>query len=263
MTERQQLEHAIAVLESQRDALGDEVVEAALTPMHARLVELRSHPAGEQRKLLTILFADLVGFTAMSEEMDPEDVRAVLNPYFERWNQHLQEHHGVVEKYIGDAVMAVFGLEVAREDDPQNALRAALAMQDSLEELNQAFERAQDIRLTMRVGVHTGRVLVSTLGERQGQDFIVIGSAANLASRLQSSAPPDSLIISQDTYRLVRGLFDLQPLDPIQVKGISEPLQTYLVLRERAHSFHMDRPTLRSAARPVLLPLRDPRQRST
>jgi class 3 adenylate cyclase/tetratricopeptide (TPR) repeat protein len=252
MTERQQLENAIAVLENQRDALGDEVVEAALAAMRARLAELRARPAGEQRKLVTILFADLAGFTAMSEKMDPEDVHAVLNPYFERWNQHLQENHGVVEKYIGDAVMAVFGLEVARENDPQNALRAALAMQRTLAELNQTFEKAQGLRLTMRVGVHTGRVLVSTLGERQGQDFVVVGNAVNLASRLQSTAPPDSLIISQATYRLVRGIFEVRSLDPIQVKGIREPLQTYLVLREVPRAFRMGQRGLEGIHTPTI-----------
>ena len=240
MTERQELEHAIAALEAQRVTLGDSVVDAALVPMRARLAELQARPAGEQRKLVTILFADLVGFTAMAEEMDPEDVRDVLNAYFDRWSQHIQDQQGTVEKFIGDAVMAVFGLVVAQEDDAERALRAALSMQHSLQELNQSLERSQGIQLSMRVGVYTGQVLVSTLGERQGQDFVVVGDSVNLASRLQSAAPPGGLIVSHTTYRLVRGVFDVRPLDPIQVKGVSEHLQTYLVLREKPRAFRMD-----------------------
>lgn len=232
VNERQQLEDAIAALESQR---------AALAPMRARLAELRARPAGEQRKLVTILFADLVGFTAMAEEMDPEDVREVLNAYFDLWSRHIQERQGTVEKFIGDAVMAVFGLVVAREDDPARAVRAALAMQASLSELNLSLERAHGLQLQMRVAVHTGQVLVSTLGERQGQDFVVVGDSVNLASRLQSTAPPGGLVISHATRQLVRGLFDLQPLDPVRVKGVSDPLRTYLVIRERPRAFHTGR----------------------
>ncbi len=237
MDEHDKLEQAIAALEDQRDVLGDPVVEAALVPLRARLAELQTGAAGEQRKLVTVLFADLVGSTAMSETMDPEELRAVLTPYFDLWSKQINAQGGVVEKFIGDAVMAVFGLNVAQEDDPERALRAALGMQRSLEQFNQTLERTQGLQLAMRVGVHTGQVLVSTLGERQGQDFVVVGNSVNLASRLQSSAPPGGLIISEATYRLVRGVFEVQAQEPIRVKGFSEPIQTYLVIREKPRAF--------------------------
>lgn len=241
MDELKNLEHTIAALENQRSILGDMVVDAALAPLRARLAELQTRVAGEQRKLVTILFADLVGSTPMTEALDPEDVREILNTYFARWNTHIQENSGVVEKYIGDAVMAVFGLATAREDDPERALRAALAMQHSLADLNQTFEQDWGIELSMRVGVHTGQVVISTLDERQGQEFVVVGEAVNLASRLQSHAPPDALIISHDTYQLVRGVFEVRPLEKQQVKGFSEPVQPYLVLREKPRAFRMGR----------------------
>lgn len=248
MDEREKIEQAIAALEDQRAALGDPVVEAALAPLRARLDELQARPAGEQRKLVSILFADLVGFTALSETRDPEEIREVLRAYFDRWSAQIKDHGGVVEKFIGDAVMAVFGLAQAQEDDPERALRAALAMQRSLKELNKSLERTHDLQLTMRVGVHTGQVLVSTLAERPGQDFVVVGDSVNLASRLQSSAPPGGLIISEATYRLVRGIFEVQPQEPLKVKGIREPLQTYLVTGEKPRAFRTEQRGLEGIA---------------
>jgi class 3 adenylate cyclase/tetratricopeptide (TPR) repeat protein len=239
VSEIQQIEQAIAALESQRAILGDAVVDTALLPLREKLAALRPRPDAEQRKLVTILFADLVGFTALSEHMDPEDVREITNAYFQRWTACIEARHGTVEKFIGDAVMAVFGMEQAREDDPENAVRAALAVRESLSELNGELEKTYQISLAVRVGIHTGPVVVSLLGERKGQDFVVVGDSVNTASRLQSACPAGGILISHDTYRHVRGIFSIQALDPITVKGKSEPIQVYLVQHAKPRSFHV------------------------
>jgi class 3 adenylate cyclase/tetratricopeptide (TPR) repeat protein len=235
--EIEQIQQAIAALEAQREILGEQVLATALAPLRQRLEQLQMQSIGEQRKVVTLLFADLAGFTAMSEKMDPEDVRDVTDAYFKCWTEAIEAHRGTVEKFIGDAVMAVFGLKAASEQDPENAVRAALAMRDALEELNGELEHEQQLRLTMRVGIHTGPVVVSLLGERKGQDFVVVGDTVNLASRLQSAAPEGGILISADTYRYVRGVFDVEALEPVSVKGKSEPVPVVLVQQAKPRSF--------------------------
>jgi class 3 adenylate cyclase len=131
------LERAIRALDAQRSVLGDEVVDTALVPLQAQRSALVNQAAEEQRKLVTVVFADLVGFTDMSSWLDAEDTRNIVDAYFTRWLRVIEEHGGVVEKFIGDAVMAVFGLRQSWEDDAQRAVRSALAMVADLDQLNE------------------------------------------------------------------------------------------------------------------------------
>ncbi len=251
-SEIEALRQAISALEGQRALIGDAVIETALGPLREKLARLEAvtaslatakpAPSGEQRKLVTVLFADLVGFTAMSERLDPEDVRDITNAYFRRWSILIEQFGGVVEKFIGDAVMAVFGLAAAGEHDPENAIAAALAMRDGLKALNDELATSAEtstgsIQLRMRIGIHTGQVVVSWLGERKGQDFVVVGDTVNLASRLQALAPVNGILITHDTYRHVRDLFDVQVVEPVTVKGKSEPVQTYVSYPGQATQF--------------------------
>ena len=154
----------------------------------------------EQRKLVTVLFSDLVDFTVLSQPLDAEDVRNVIDAYFVRWHAHIEANGGVVEKFIGDAVMAVFGIHAGEEDAPNRAIRAALAMRDRARRAQRPRSAAEHgITLQMRVGIDTGDVVVSTLGDRPGQEFVVVGEVVNRASRLQSAAPPGGVLISADT----------------------------------------------------------------
>jgi class 3 adenylate cyclase/tetratricopeptide (TPR) repeat protein len=249
LNEIEKLQQAIASLEAQRHVLGDEIVETTLATLRDKLAALQpltAHPEPEhgnveQRRLVTILFADLVGSTALAEKLDPEDLRDALNAYFKRWTICIEEHSGQVEKFIGDAVMAVFGLIAAHEDDTENAIRAALVMREELDTLNEDFDRLYGIKLGMRVAVHTGPVVVSTLDERKGQDFVVVGDAVNLTSRLQSIAPSGGILISYEAYRHVRGIFDVKSLEAVQLKGISQPMQVYLVLRAKPRAFRLSK----------------------
>jgi class 3 adenylate cyclase/predicted ATPase len=239
--EVKRIHQAIQALEAQRQSLGDEVVETALAPLRARLASLQASELGEQRKLATVLFADMVGFTALSAQMDPEDMRELLNQYFDRCRQSIEQHGGAVEKFIGDAVMAVFGLPASKEDDPERAIRAGLEISRILEEFEGDSVRSLGQTLATRVGINTGEVVVGALGERQGEEFVVVGEAVNLASRLQNAAPAGGVLITHDTYRHVRGVFEVQPFEPLQLKGIAGPVQAYLVIAAKPRAFRMGR----------------------
>ncbi|MBA3532489.1 MAG: adenylate/guanylate cyclase domain-containing protein [Ardenticatenales bacterium] len=197
--------------------------------MRATLATLQQERAREQRKQAAILFANLAGFTPMSERLDPEEVRAITSHHFHEVTPAIRRHGGRIEKYIGDAVMAVFGIPTAHEHDPEHAIRAALEMQQALAALNDEMAATWDLRLAMRIGILTGLVVVGYLGE----DFTVVGDTVNLASRLEGAAPVGGVLISHDTYRHVRGLFDVEPLEPIRVKGKAEPVQVYVVQRAK------------------------------
>jgi class 3 adenylate cyclase len=229
--EREDLWAAVAALEAQRPLLGG-AVDTALRPLRARLNQLTAATRSEAMKLVTVVFSDLVGFTALSEAMDPEDVRELTAGYFRAWTEAVESRGGIVEKVIGDAVMSVFGLPVAWEDDATRAVDAAWWMvTGGLASIHTG--------LTMRVGVNTGRTLASTLDERRG-DFVVVGDVVNTASRLQAAAPVGGVLLSEETWRLVRKSFRADPQPPLQVKGKREPLRTFVVAGAQSHRFRLD-----------------------
>src|ERR671914_1194682 len=147
--------------------------------------------AREERKVLTVLFADLVGFTSQSEAMDPEDVRALLAPYWERLRDELERFGGTVEKFIGDAVVALFGAPVAHEDDPERAVRAALAIREAV---------AGD-ELHVRIGITTGEALVALDARPDSGEGMAAGDVVNTAARLQGAAPVDGILVDEATWR--------------------------------------------------------------
>jgi class 3 adenylate cyclase/tetratricopeptide (TPR) repeat protein len=228
MSEREDIEQTIAAIEARRAALGDTLTDAAIAPLRQQLAAL-----DEQRKQVSVLFADMAGFTAAAGTMDPEDMRDIIRAYFGRLSAAITHHGGWIEKFIGDAIMAIFGIPTAHESDPERAVRAALDMQQALGELNEQLQRERGIRLAMRVGINTGPVVVSYLGGRQGEDFAAVGDTINLASRLEHAAPVGGILISHATYRHVRSVFDVQPQPALIVKGKPEPIQVYVVRRAR------------------------------
>jgi class 3 adenylate cyclase/tetratricopeptide (TPR) repeat protein len=176
---------------------------------------------GEERKVVSVLFVDLVGFTAASETIDPEDVRARLRPYHARVKQEIERFGGTVEKFIGDAVMAVFGAPVAHEDDPERAVNAALRVIAAIDELN---ETQPDLELSVRAAVNTGEAVV-TVGARPAEgEAMVAGDVVNTAARLQQHAPVNGVAVGEATYRATRDLFEYDPLDPVAAKGKAEPV---------------------------------------
>jgi ABC-type oligopeptide transport system substrate-binding subunit/class 3 adenylate cyclase len=229
--EYRQLEEAIAAIEAERAVLGDSVVEAALDPMRAKLASLAPAPRlPEERKLVTVMFADISGFTAMVERMDPEEARDLVNACFDRLVPTIERYEGTVDKFIGDEIMALFGAPMAHEDDPERALRAALEMMDALSTFN--AERKMD--LGIHFGINTGLVVTGGIGTRSSRSYSVIGDAVNLASRLEEISERGDVLVGPDTYRLAAHQFEFEALDPVRVKGRTQPVQVYRVLSLKA-----------------------------
>jgi class 3 adenylate cyclase/tetratricopeptide (TPR) repeat protein len=196
------------------------------TPLAA---EAAAQPA-EERRVVTAVFTDIVGSTTSAEQLDPEDVHSRLSPYFVRVRRELESRGGTVEKFIGDAVVAVFGAPQAHEDDPERAVRSALAIRAAIDELNEA-DAWLDLRI--RIGVATGESLV-TLGAEARSEGIASGDVMNTAARIQSAAPVNGILIDEETYRHTSKVIDYQPVEPVAAKGKAEPVAVWKPVAIRA-----------------------------
>ena len=183
--------------------------------------------APEVRRRVTVVFADLKDSTALGESIDPESLREVMNRYFAEMREILERHGGVVEKYIGDAIMSVFGLPRVHEDDALRAVRAATDMQQALADLNDELRAQWGVSLTDRIGVNTGEVVA---GDSRAGHRLVTGDAVNLAARLEQAAPDMQVLIGESTYRLVRSWVEVEALPPLTLKGKNEPSPAYRLL---------------------------------
>jgi class 3 adenylate cyclase len=182
----------------------------------------------ERRKPATLLFCDLSGSTAMGERVDAESVRELMFRYFHEMRSAIERHGGTVEKFIGDAVMAVFGVPEVHEDDALRAVRAAMEMRERLAALNEELERRFGTRISLRIGLNTGEVVAGDSSSRQA---LVTGDAVNVAARLEQAAGRDEILLGELTYRLVRDAVSVAAAQPVQAKGKSEPLRAYRLLR--------------------------------
>ena len=183
-----------------------------------------------ERKLVTVLFCDLADSTALGERLDPEDFRDLLDRYLELATEAVYRFEGIVSSLAGDGLMAIFGAPLAHEDDPRRAVHAALAIREALDRFNREQVETRGVTLTARIGVHTGPVVLGAVGSDLKMDYTAIGDTTNLASRLQSVARPGGIVVSEATYRLVRGFFELRSTGTHVVKGKSEPVEAYEVL---------------------------------
>jgi class 3 adenylate cyclase len=188
-------------------------------------------PALIERKVVSVIFCDLVGFTAESDAADPEDVRARIRPYHRQLKHEIEGFGGTVEKFIGDAVMAVFGAPVAHEDDAERAVRAGLRVLEAIERLN--AERPE-LQLRVRVGINTGEVVVDRDARPERGEGIVVGDVVNTAARLQAAAPVGGIAVGELTYRRTRRIFEYEQLEPVPVKGKAKPLAIWRPLAGRA-----------------------------
>jgi len=188
---------------------------------------LTSAPPGlvhEERKVVTVLFADLVGFTTRAEAMDPEDVRALLSPYYARLRAELERFGGTVEKFIGDAVMALFGAPAAHEDDPERAVRAARAIR----------RYAEDEGLELRIGITTGETLVRLSAKPEQGETVATGDVVNTAARLQAAAPVNGVLADETTYRATRQAIAYREAESVEAKGKADPIPVWEALEARA-----------------------------
>jgi class 3 adenylate cyclase len=183
--------------------------------------------ARRERKVVTVLFADLVGFTARSESLDPEDVEAILRPYHARLRSELERFGGTVEKFIGDAVMALFGAPVTHEDDPERAVRAALAIRD--------WARSED-GVQVRIAVNTGEALINLDARPEAGEGMAAGDVVNTTARMQSGAPVNGVLVGPTTYRATRHTVEYRSTDELEAKGKSEPLHVWEALEPIARA---------------------------
>jgi class 3 adenylate cyclase len=241
------LKQAIAEIEAQRLILGDAAVDASLVPFHEKLAELESQAVPiedvpsdippRQRKLVTLLFMDVVGSTAMTQHLDPEDTLEIMDNALPCLAEPVQAHGGHITRYTGDGFKAVFGDPIAREDDPEQAIRAGLEVLDAATSLAQKMEAEWGIEdFQVRIGIDTG---LAALGGQTEAEDTVMGQVVNLAVRIESAAPPRSLLISHNTYRHVRGVFNVEPQAPIMAKGFPEPVPVYLVKEIKPRAFRV------------------------
>src|SRR5919198_450327 len=182
-------------------------------------------PSVEERKVVTVFFADLVESTALADRRDPEDVRAMLRPLHRRLREELERHGGVVEKFIGDAVMALFGVPAAREDDAERAVRAALAIRDAIGQL--------DGDLHVRIGLATGEALIDLAADPRAGEGVAAGDIVNTGFRIAAAAPPDGILVDETTYYATRDAIDYRAREPARAKGKAEPVEVWEVERPR------------------------------
>jgi class 3 adenylate cyclase len=241
-TEQQQLEAAVAALEAQRPLLGEAVVESLLAAARSKLAALAapSEPPFEpeqQLKQVSILFLDVVGSTTLSQRLDPESISEVMDDALVRGTAIVEDHGGKVLQYADDNILAVFGAGEAREDDAERAIHCGLALLALGRMLGtEVRARHSHSGFNVRVGVHTGGVL---LGGRVDAEGTIRGIAVNIAARMEQTAPAGALRISHDTYAQVRGLFEVDAQEPLVVKGVDAPVQSYLVQRAKPRQFRI------------------------
>lgn len=248
MLKREQIEASIEAIEAQRPLLGNAVVETTLDALRKKLLaltaetETNSLELPAQRKQVTILFARISGFSRVAEALQDTNTLDLMNRLWRRLDEAITNQGGTVDKHVGDGVMGVFGVPQVQEDDPERAIRAALAMRAALGDFvgqvtqgiqlgangrsDPLLDRLQD--LEMRIGINSGPVLFGEMGT--SDEYTVIGDAVNVASRVTDASPSGGILISHDTHLLTRGTFDIEPLGPVSVKGKSEPIPVYLVL---------------------------------
>jgi len=210
-----------------RSTFGKYMTQAVMEHLMAGKVEL-----GGQTLKVTILFTDIRSFTSISEKMEAHALVALLNEYFTDMVAAIMEEDGVVDKYIGDAIMAVFGAPVQREQDPLHAVRAAVHMRVALHKLNERLHERGMPSIRTGIGIHTGDVVAGNIGSERRMEYTVIGDAVNLASRLESSTKEVGvdILISEDTYEAVKDEIDARPVRELTVKGREKPVMTYEVL---------------------------------
>jgi class 3 adenylate cyclase/tetratricopeptide (TPR) repeat protein len=234
-TEQQQLEAAIIALEGQRGLLGDAIVDAALAPMRAKLAALAVPVAEPEQQLrqVTMLFMDVVGSTALSHRLDPEETAGIMDGALVRGTAIVKTYRGKVLQYAGDSLLAVFG----DEDDAEQAVRCGLALLELGRTIGADVAAAHGHDgFDVRVGIHTGGVLLGSAVDAGGA---IRGQAVNVAARMEQTAPPGALRISHDTFIHVRGVFEVEPQPPIVVKGVDEPVHTYLVKAAKERAFRL------------------------
>jgi class 3 adenylate cyclase len=204
------------------------------TPKHLAEKILTSKAALEgERKQVTVLFADVVGFSTLSERLDPEAVHTIMDGCFELLTRAVHRYEGTINQFTGDGIMALFGAPLTHEDHAIRALQAALAIQTDVAGYGEAVTRRFGQPFQMRIGINTGTVVVGRIGDNLRMDYTAQGDTTNLAARLQQMAPPGAIWVGETTYRVAGGAFEWRPVGPIMVKGRDTPAPTHELVGRR------------------------------
>jgi class 3 adenylate cyclase len=193
-----------------------------------------------ERRQLTVLFCDLVDSTALASRLDPEDLRTVVQAYQATCAAVIQRFDGHIAQHLGDGLLVYFGYPQAHEDDVRRAVQSGLGMVEAIRTLNTRLEPTHGVRLAVRLGIHTGLVVVGALGSGGRQEQLALGETPNIAARLQGLAEPDTVVISAATAHLIQGYFVCQPLGAPALKGVTQPLQVYRVMQESGAQTRLD-----------------------
>jgi class 3 adenylate cyclase/predicted ATPase len=217
----------------------ESVVEQAKT-VEKTSTPTAPHTPEAERRQLTVMFCDLVESTALSGELDPEDYREVVCQYQQVCSEVIQRYDGHVAQLLGDGLLVYFGFPLAHEDDAQRAVRSGLAMIEAIEVLNTRLEQSKGVRLAIRLGVHTGLVVIGEMGGEGRQEQLALGEVPNIASRLEGLAAPNTVALSDATYRLIQGYFECETLGEQMLRGLADPIAVYRVLRESGAQSRLD-----------------------
>jgi class 3 adenylate cyclase/predicted ATPase len=209
-------------------------------PLPGASPSLERHPSEAERRQLTVLFCDLVDSTALSSQLDPEDLREVVRAYQQVCSAVITQFDGHIAQLLGDGLLVYFGYPQAHEDDAQRAVRAGLGMLAAMGALTSRLQREQGIPLALRLGIHTGLVVVGAMGSSGRQEHLALGETPNVAARIQGLAQPNTLVISEVTYHLVQGYFECQNLGAQTLRGVAEPLNVYRVLSASGAQSRLD-----------------------
>ena len=201
-------------------------------PLAEKISRVGKQIEGERRNV-TVLFADVSGFTTISEKLDPEDVYSLVDTMQKAFLDEIYKHEGTLDKFLGDGVMALFGAPVAHEDDPARAVRTALGMQDALKRINEEVESRLGISLKVRIGLNSGTVVVGSIGSDLRMDYTALGDTVNVASRLETVAEPGTILVSRPVYEQTKPLFEFRELGSIRVKNRVEPVEIFEALAPR------------------------------
>ncbi|MEE8304662.1 MAG: adenylate/guanylate cyclase domain-containing protein, partial [Candidatus Tectomicrobia bacterium] len=209
-------------------------------PLQAERLLSEPHIPDAERRQLTVMFCDLADSTKLSGQLDPEDLRDVIRAYQSTSAEVIERFDGYIAQHLGDGLMVYFGWPQAHEDDAQRAVHAGLGILDAMTGLNARLEQEKGIRLTVRIGIHTGLVVVGEIGKGASQEHLAVGETPNIASRIEGIAERDSVAISTATFQLVQGYFVYDNLGLHTLKRVEEPQQVYRVMGASGAQSHLD-----------------------
>jgi len=198
------------------------------------------HSPDAERRQLTVMFIDLVESTKLASQLDPEDLRNIVRAYQKVCSEVIQRFDGHIAQLLGDGLLVYFGYPQAHEDDAHRAVRTGLGILDAMGDLNQGLQQAKGIQLGVRLGIHTGLVVIGEMGEAGRQEQLALGEVPNIASRIEGMAAPNTVAISEATSRLVQGYFDCEALGEQTLRGVAEPLHVYRVLQDSGARGRLD-----------------------